>query len=94
VGEDDLLERCSSFIDGRSDEEGSFEELHHERVMIEAALKKLSSNDERLIRERYFEEREYEDMAVQWQSNEEAIGRRTTRAVERLEKKIHSACLQ
>jgi DNA-directed RNA polymerase specialized sigma24 family protein len=92
--DDDRRERCSSFSDGRPDEEGSFEELYHERVMIEAALKKLSSSDERLIRERYFEDLEYEDMATQWQSNEEAIARRTRRAVERLREQMQAACIQ
>lgn len=89
----DLREHCSSFTDRRPDEETSFEDVLHERTMIEAAMKRLSVDDQGLIRERYFEDRDYEEMAAERDAKKDTIARRTTRAVERLGEHMHSACL-
>lgn len=90
---DDIRDRCISFIDGRSEEETSFEDLQHERSTIEMARKELSPDDQRLIQERYFDGLEYEEMAPDWKLSKPTISRRTSRAVERLREQIARLCL-
>lgn len=89
-GQAQFAARC--LIDGRSDVLTSFEELQHKRYTIEAALDTLSDRDERLIREHYFEGREYADMAAAWDMRKDSINRRTTRAVERLGERLEVHC--
>ncbi len=89
----DVHAHCPSFFDGRSEEGTSFEDVLHERSIFQLAMKKLSSEDQRLIHERFFEGLEYEDMARTRSQTKSAINRRTTRAVARLREQIASLCL-